>query len=211
MSIAELYPGSSADFDGEYYDSQTEAAWASYLRSHEVVFMHEPETYRLPDGQIYTPDFYLSEADAFIEVKNGNADNLAAYKISQLTYATGKQGFIVNGKPHYATVYVYTPEWTFKPSTGLYPPHDQRLTRGSSPLDKKKDIWIPDIESEQELLHFALNAAKQANEASTKIPTTLMEAEHTDKKRKMRLPENIIDLSSIPMPENSVFYFDAQY
>lgn len=207
MSIAEFYPGFDVEFDGEYYDSQTEAAWAAYLQLHEVVFEHEPATYKLPSGHLYTPDFYLPEMDAFIEAKNGNANNLAAYKISQLAFATGKQGFMANGKPHYATVYAYTPEWTFEPSTRFEPPYDQRLTRGGSPLDKKENVWLPDETTEPELFEFAIGAAKQANESCLAKPTTLAETVHAEKKRRMRLPENIVDLSDAPMPDGWSYYF----
>lgn len=206
MSFAEVFPASCAEFDGEYYDSQTEAAWAAYLTEHGVEFQHEPATYKLPAGQLYTPDFFLPEMDAYIEAKNGNADNLAAYKLSLLTYATGRQGFIVDGKPHYATVYAYTPEWTLKPSTGSRLQYDHRLTRGISPLDKKENIWIPDYDAEPELSGLELKAAKRVIEASTKLPTEAMAAEHAEKKKRMRLPENIIDLSYVPIPNGSLHY-----
>ena len=207
MSIFEAFPGSDAEFNGEYYDSQTEAAWAAYLELHDVTFEHEPATYKLPFGQIYTPDFYLTEMHAFVEVKNGNADNLAAYKMSLLTYTTQKQGFIVNGKPHYANVFVYTPEWTFKPTNFHEPHYDQKLTLGASPTDKSQDIWLPDRDKEPEMFDFAVQAAKRAGQAFQYEPSIVAQNAHINKREQLRLPENIVDLSDTPMPEDSRYYF----
>lgn len=206
MSIFESFRPSAAQFEREYYDSQTEAAWAAYFRMHRVEFVHEPATYMLPHGELYTPDFYLTEMNAFIEVKNGNADNLAAYKISQLACATGRQGFIVQGKPHYASVYAYTPEWTFKPSRTHEPPYDRRHSRIRQILDKD-EAWMPDRDTDSRLFEFAIKAAKRANEVCVRRPTADMAEAHTQKKKRMRLPENLIDLTGVTMPPGSMHRF----
>jgi hypothetical protein len=46
-----------------------ELALAHVLDERNVEWEHEPEPFKLSNGMRYTPDFYLPEADQYIEVK----------------------------------------------------------------------------------------------------------------------------------------------
>jgi len=39
-----------------------------------VSFTYEPRQYKLPDGRLYTPDFYVEDFDTFVEVKPDNEE-----------------------------------------------------------------------------------------------------------------------------------------
>ena len=42
---------------------------ATHFNTNKIDYLYEPETFTLPDGTTYTPDFYLPEKDLYIEVK----------------------------------------------------------------------------------------------------------------------------------------------
>lgn len=47
-----------------------EAIYYSFLVRNDARFEYEPETFILPGGQRYTPDFYLPDSDKFVEIKS---------------------------------------------------------------------------------------------------------------------------------------------
>jgi predicted XRE-type DNA-binding protein len=49
--------------------SQWEVWYAEHLREKNIPFEYEPTTFPLVDGSAYTPDFYLSDTNEYIEVK----------------------------------------------------------------------------------------------------------------------------------------------
>lgn len=49
--------------------SQWEVWYAEYLKNKNIVYDYEPTTFTLPDNSAYTPDFYLTTTDEFVEVK----------------------------------------------------------------------------------------------------------------------------------------------
>ena len=111
MAVDESH-GYPAAFNGEYYDSQTEAAWAAFFTAAQMPFVHEPETFELTRDIWYTPDFYLPDQDVYAEAKNGNANWLACYKAATLARHIGKAVMILEGKPHNLSVYFFGPEST---------------------------------------------------------------------------------------------------
>ncbi len=109
--------GTSVEYAGAYYDSWTEGVWAAYFDAAGMPFIHEPETFVLPERmlggarikisqQIYTPDFYLPEQNVFVEVKNGNVDDGTQFKLRHLARLTGIPGLLLDGKPENASVYL---------------------------------------------------------------------------------------------------------
>lgn len=115
--------GSAVEYNGAYYDSWTEGVWAAYFDAAGIPFIHEPETFLLPEvkvelenfkitrrPELYTPDFFLPEQDAFFEVKNGNTDDGTSFKLSRLARLTGKAGLLANRKPRYATIFLMSPD-----------------------------------------------------------------------------------------------------
>lgn len=61
------------------FRSKLEASWAKYLDSIGVKWIYEPQGYELSSGAWYLPDFYLPEADAYLEVK-GQLDDESLQK-----------------------------------------------------------------------------------------------------------------------------------
>lgn len=66
--------------------SNWEVAYAEYLTAKGISWQYEPVTFNLSDGRAYTPDFYLSESDEYIEVKgwlrNEHKERIAEWKKS---------------------------------------------------------------------------------------------------------------------------------
>lgn len=110
--------GANAQFDGEFFDSQTEAAWASLFSAAGVNYVREPETFefevRDSNGQNvwdkrYTPDFLLPDFDMFVEVKNDSTTAEAIQKLILTAHFSGKVCLLAEGKPHNAALYLYEP------------------------------------------------------------------------------------------------------
>ena len=53
--------------------SRLEARWAIFFSRSGFDWRYEPQTFRLPNGEIYTPDFYLPEI-GWLEIKATAAD-----------------------------------------------------------------------------------------------------------------------------------------
>lgn len=56
-------------YNGYRFRSRLEARWAVFFDAAGIKYQYEPEGYKLSDGRMYLPDFYLPEADTHIEVK----------------------------------------------------------------------------------------------------------------------------------------------
>lgn len=153
-------------YDGEYYLSETEATWAAYFDECGMPFEHEANTFELPAGDFYTPDFFLPEQDAYLEVKSGNIDADAVYKIGKLARSLGKTGILVDGKPHNMNVYFFSPtsDKFLYPSGGrpAEAASDFRLNKANFLFPNKKVVfegWLqPRIKISQEIMKHAIAA-----------------------------------------------------
>lgn len=50
-------------------DSSYEVMYANYLIKNNINFEYHNKTFKLKDGMRYTPDFYLTDTDEYIEIK----------------------------------------------------------------------------------------------------------------------------------------------
>ena len=57
------------EYKGCKFRSRLEARWAVFFDAMNVRWIYEPEGFRLPDGTMYLPDFYLPDHDIWVEVK----------------------------------------------------------------------------------------------------------------------------------------------
>lgn len=67
-------PAVETKYKGQSYRSRTEARWAVFLTELGVSFEYEPEALKLPSSEVYLPDFYIHDFDAYIEVKPNSHD-----------------------------------------------------------------------------------------------------------------------------------------
>lgn len=110
--------GRPVQYNGEYFDSQTEGAWAAYLDAVDIGWQREPETFELAPSVYYTPDFYVSTWDSYLEVKNGRIYEEDCWKLQTLSRNLGKACILANGKPHNLSLYFYSPaeaSYDFRP------------------------------------------------------------------------------------------------
>ena len=70
-------------YNGYRFRSRAEARWAVFFDACKIQYMYEPEGFRLSDGTLYLPDFYLPESKAYFEVK-GIMSDTDMHKIKQL-------------------------------------------------------------------------------------------------------------------------------
>jgi hypothetical protein len=56
-------------FNGIMFRSILEARWAVFFSILGVNWIHEPQTFRLQNGKMYLPDYYLSDFKCWLEVK----------------------------------------------------------------------------------------------------------------------------------------------
>ena len=106
-----------AMYNGEYYDSRTEAVWATYFDIVGMPYIREPARFNIShlSQDFYTPDFYLPEQDTYVEIKNGNADPMAALRAHYLARGFGRTVLLIDGKPINMSVYAYEGYTTKRP------------------------------------------------------------------------------------------------
>lgn len=63
-------------FAGVTFRSRLEADWAYHLSSLGIAWSYEPEGVQLPSGERYLPDFWLPEANTWLEVKGPGVPGL---------------------------------------------------------------------------------------------------------------------------------------
>jgi len=106
--------GNEAQYNGQFFDSVTEATWAAYFDAAGMPYIREPQTFefKFPEGTqrsdiIYTPDYFLPDTDTFVEVKNGY--NIEPLKLLLLARFTGKAVLLADGMPEHASLRFYSP------------------------------------------------------------------------------------------------------
>ena len=57
------------EYNGYRFRSRLEARWAVFFDEIGIEYQYEPEGFDLGNGIYYLPDFYIPEADAWIEIK----------------------------------------------------------------------------------------------------------------------------------------------
>ena len=90
-------------YDGILYRSRAEARWAVFFASQGVPFRYEEEGYQTRRGW-YLPDFRLTQADVFFEVKPDHPTPDEMDKASALAFGTGRPMFVAAGPPDLGTV-----------------------------------------------------------------------------------------------------------
>ena len=61
--------GQETEYEGVTYRSRTEARWAVFFTVLGVTFTYERAHIKLSSGEMYLPDFYINDFDAYFEVK----------------------------------------------------------------------------------------------------------------------------------------------
>ncbi len=57
------------EYNGILFRSRLEARWAILFDSFKLKWVYEPECFLLSNNQKYTPDFYLSDLNLYVEIK----------------------------------------------------------------------------------------------------------------------------------------------
>lgn len=188
--------GNAVQYNGQYFDSWTEGVWAAYFDQAGMPFVHEPETFLLPEVKIelenftinrrpelYTPDFFLPEQDVYVEVKNGNTDDGTSYKLIRLARLAGKAGLLVNGKPQNANVFGMSPDPSVQPQEyrhyGLFASGDFSLYRSLAHANVGHPLFVGAIRG----------YIKDANDLVK--PLSDIGLMHASKERKRELRKNV--------------------
>jgi hypothetical protein len=85
-------------YKGYRFRSRLEARWAVFFEECGVKWGYEVEGFDLPSGR-YLPDFYLSEAKCFVEIKPTEPDHRAYQLAGELLRASNKTVYIFFGDP----------------------------------------------------------------------------------------------------------------
>lgn len=88
---------------GYVFKSTWEWKLSQHFTNTGVVFFYEFQTFTLPNGQKYTPDFYLPETDEFLEVK----------PLAYLAYGKEKQRLLQESHPEITLRIVTEKEYPF--------------------------------------------------------------------------------------------------
>lgn len=59
-------------YNGYYFRSRLEARWAVFFDTLGIQYEYEPEGFKLSDGTMYLPDFYLPAFNYYVEIKGFN-------------------------------------------------------------------------------------------------------------------------------------------
>lgn len=62
-------------YNGCLFRSRLEARWAVFFDAAGIEYRYEPEGFRLSNGSMYLPDFYLPQVKAFVEVKGNPGED----------------------------------------------------------------------------------------------------------------------------------------
>lgn len=57
------------EYSGVLFRSRLEARWAILFDAMELQWYYEPDCFELKSGKKYTPDFYISEYEVYVEIK----------------------------------------------------------------------------------------------------------------------------------------------
>lgn len=68
------------EYNGYRFRSRLEARWAVFFDAGCIKYEYESEGYKLEDGTLYLPDFYLPELDVHVEVKRDTPDGIEEIK-----------------------------------------------------------------------------------------------------------------------------------
>ena len=105
-------------FEGVIYRSRTEARWAVFFATLGVAFDYEPERIELSSGESYLPDFFLSNFDAYFEVKAANDAIVTAECVRARTLSADRPGqrvWLAAGAPSFTPPNILTLEqWDFE-------------------------------------------------------------------------------------------------
>jgi hypothetical protein len=72
-------------YRGTQFRSLLEASWAATLDSLNITWEYEPETFDLPSGAKYLPDFHLTEIGTWLEVKGPGIPRIEkAYELGKM-------------------------------------------------------------------------------------------------------------------------------
>jgi hypothetical protein len=164
-------------YKGYHFRSRLEARWAVFFDEMHMKWEYEKQGYDLGDGLYYLPDFYLPEANNYVEVKGEEPDGDDLEKI--LRFSSQNSVILVVGLPEYKSYPMYQ-DWDFTndgEKSGENPPKHGREGWSVSflwwhgeignlfcPLFFHGEYYMPDIEDYdggKELLE-ACNKAKQA-------------------------------------------------
>lgn len=85
-------------YRGYRFRSRLEARWAVFFDECGVKWGYEVEGFQLPSGW-YLPDFYLPEANCFVEIKPSEPDARTYQLAGELLRASGKSVYIFFGDP----------------------------------------------------------------------------------------------------------------
>jgi hypothetical protein len=78
-------------YNGVIFRSRLEAQWAVFWDELGVKWEYEPQTFKLPDGNQYTPDFWIVDLALWVEIKPNAKiahEEKAMWKCSQLACET---------------------------------------------------------------------------------------------------------------------------
>jgi hypothetical protein len=86
-------------YKGIMFRSRLEARWAIFMDTMGVKYDYEPEAFDLGDGIFYTPDFWLPEVKAYLEIKPEYPSSEETEKAHRLATHTNKNVFIQYDSP----------------------------------------------------------------------------------------------------------------
>lgn len=89
---------SEMDYQETRYRSRLEVAWIIVLRTLDIPYAYEPESFRLPGG-LYVPDVWLADAQRYLEIKPRAPLPAALAKAQALAARTGYPVFFLCGFP----------------------------------------------------------------------------------------------------------------
>ncbi|MBQ1810047.1 MAG: hypothetical protein II016_02800 [Erysipelotrichaceae bacterium] len=76
-------------YNNNRFRSRLEARWAVFFDTLGIKYEYEPEGFKMSDGTLYLPDFYLPESKQFFEVK-GIMTEVDMHKITQFIEDSGQ-------------------------------------------------------------------------------------------------------------------------
>lgn len=113
-------------YNGYHFRSRTEARWAVFFDHLRVEYKYEPQGYRLHDGSLYLPDFYLPMVryrpyhinPGWLEIKSVARDK-EKDRCQMLAEGTGEKVFLAEGYPHECNILSFAPGGSLPIEVGI--------------------------------------------------------------------------------------------
>jgi hypothetical protein len=143
-------------YKGYRFRSRLEARWAVFFDAMQIAFQYEPEGYKLPDGQLYLPDFWLPQVMLFAEVKPAVFTEAEEWRCRNLPYDC----LMLDGPPEPRAYFLAGSREDVHMNLGGYHLTEGRFFMNGDAYFDSPDTWYSEWDASDLAAIFAARSAR---------------------------------------------------